>query len=80
MLFGQKHLFAIEAMVEPYLTQPSSVWGRMRIWCSGKPFGDYANEHCGLPAAHLQNLAHDLPSLWYPFGTWISFSTGMWMV
>jgi hypothetical protein len=66
MFFGQKQQFAIEAMIEPSLTSPSTPWGRMRVWCDGVPFGDYSNQHCGLPASHFKDLARDLPSLWSP--------------
>lgn len=65
MLFGHKEDFAIEAMVEPDLIPPSSVWGRMCIWCEGTPLGDYLEEHCGLPSGHLEELARDLPTLWH---------------
>lgn len=65
MLFGHKEDFAIEAMVEPDLIPPSSVWGRTRIWCEGTPLGDYSKEHCGLPSEHLEELSRDLPTLWH---------------
>lgn len=65
MLFGSKGDFAIEAMVEPGLIPPTSVWGRMRIWCEGTPLGDYSEKHCGLPSGHIEELARDLPTLWH---------------
>lgn len=66
MLFGRKEEFAIEAMVEPGLTAPSSVWGRMRIWCKGFPLGDFDNPHCGLPDDDLQVLGAKVQDLWHP--------------
>jgi hypothetical protein len=66
MLFGDKEAFAIEAMVESGLTPPSTVWGRMRIWCNNLPLGDYSNANCGLPAAHLQELCAEVQHLWHP--------------
>jgi hypothetical protein len=65
MLFGLKEAFAIEAMVEPDLVPPSTVWGRMRIWCMGTSFGDYDGSHCGLPAEHLQELSAEVQDLWH---------------
>lgn len=65
MLFGHKEDFAIEAMVEPDLIPPSSVWGRMRIWCEGTPLGDYSEQHSGLPSGHLEELSRDLLTLWH---------------
>lgn len=66
MLFGTVDRFAIEAMVEPYLTPPSAVWGRMRVWCQGQSLGDYSEEHCALYPAYtsLKELFAILPSLW----------------
>lgn len=64
MIFGKPDQFAIEAMVEPYLVAPSSVWGRMRVWCAGTPLGDYSSEHCGLPGAHFEELGHKVLTLW----------------
>lgn len=66
MIFGEKHDFAIEAMVEPNLVLPSSVWGRMRVWCAGVPLGDFAEPHCGLPSSPFKSLCLDLPELWDP--------------
>jgi hypothetical protein len=66
MLFGDTNHFAIEAMVEPGLSAPSSVWGRMRVWCQGQFLGDYSEEHCALyPAYRLfKRLDSNLPNLW----------------
>ena len=66
MIFGEKHDFAIEAMVEPNLVLPSSVWGRMRVWCAGVPLGDFSEPHCGLPYSPFKSLCLDLPELWDP--------------
>lgn len=64
MLFGQKLRFAIEAMIEPGLNSPSSVWGRMRVWCNGKALGDYSKEQCGLPYIQFHALRDGLPMFW----------------
>lgn len=66
MLFGSKQSFAIEALSEPELRPPSSVWGRMQIWCLGHPIGDISDEHCALYPAYLgfKALQESLPSLW----------------
>ncbi len=68
MLFGSTDSFAIEAMIEPKLLQPSAVWGRMRVWFEGRPFGDYSEEHCALyPAyASFKELDEKLDTLWHP--------------
>jgi hypothetical protein len=64
MLFGQKQRFAIEAMIEPGLSSPSRVWGRMRVWCDGRAMGDYSNEQCGMPYIQFKALRASLPKLW----------------
>lgn len=66
MIFGNTKQFAIEAMVEPDLVPPSSVWGRLRIWCNDFPLGDFENTHCGLPANHLREFAAQVQDLWHP--------------
>ena len=66
MIFGEKHDFAIEAMVEPNLILPSSVWGRVRVWCAGVPLGDFSESHCGLRCSPFKSLCLDLPELWDP--------------
>jgi hypothetical protein len=66
MIFGEKHDFAIEAMVEPNLVLPSSVWGRMRVWCVGVPLGDFSVPHSGLPISPFKSLCLALPDLWLP--------------
>jgi hypothetical protein len=66
MLHGSKEKFAIEAMSEPHLVAPSSVWGRMRVWCQGTSIGDFKDAHCALYPSYLgfKQLAKSLPSLW----------------
>ena len=64
MLFGQKQRFAIEAMIEPGLSSPSSVWGRMRVWCDGRAMGDYLNERCGMPYIQFRALRAGLSKFW----------------
>lgn len=66
MIFGTKDKFAIEAMSEPTLKAPSSVWGRMRIWCEGESIGNFSEEFCGLYYASecFKYLADKLPTLW----------------
>ena len=66
MLFGEKKLFAIEAMSEPELQAPSAVWGRMRIWCEGESIGNYEEPFCALYPAFcgFKHLVEVLPFLW----------------
>jgi hypothetical protein len=66
MLFGNKELFAIEAMSEPELEAPSAVWGRMRVWCEDASIGDYEEPFCALYSAYcgFKNLTTTLPRLW----------------
>jgi hypothetical protein len=64
-LFGEKNYFAVEVMSEEYLTAPSTVWGRLRIWCMGFPIGDIKNPHCGLEAVRgMQDILGEIDSLW----------------
>lgn len=66
MLFGDRSTFAIEAMVEPHLQAPSTMWGRMCIWCDGVCIGNFAEEHCGLYDSYdsFRSLLASLHSLW----------------
>jgi hypothetical protein len=66
MVFGSKDVFAIEAMTEPDLELPSAVWGRMRIWCQGRPIGNYSRSHCGLYPSYsgFQKLRLSIDGLW----------------
>ena len=66
MIFGDSADFAIEAMIEPTLVPPSSVWGRMCVWCRGQALGDIADPHCALyPAAwQFRALPYRLDDLW----------------
>ena len=66
MLFGDKTDFAIEAMVEPELTPPSAVWGRMRVWCQDAPLGDFDDPFCALYPAYLDfwRLSQRIDRLW----------------
>ncbi|AMP39295.1 hypothetical protein CJO78_17350 (plasmid) [Ralstonia solanacearum] len=66
MLFGNPQQFAIEAMLEPGIQPPSSVWGRMRVWCQGVPLGDFSEPCCGLGQAYggFKDMVHVLPTLW----------------
>lgn len=66
MLFGSKSEFAIEAMIEPGLVPPSSVYGRMQVWCANLSIGDFSNPRCSLYPAYLgfKQLVTALPNLW----------------
>jgi len=66
MIFGSTETFAIEAMTEEGLALPSTVWGRMRVWCQGISIGDFSNKNCGLPYSHFLDLEETLSSLWLP--------------
>ena len=46
MIFGNKKDFAIQAIIEPNLKPPSSVWGRFSVWVENVSIGDYNEEHC----------------------------------
>lgn len=52
MLFGNANDFAIEAMLEPGLKDPSAVWGRMCVRIGGTTLGDYDDHHCALYSAY----------------------------
>jgi hypothetical protein len=54
MIIGDPSDFAIEAMVEPDLYPPSSVWGRMCVWCGSHMLGDITNPHCALYSAYTE--------------------------
>lgn len=66
MIFGNKNDFAIEAMVEPELKAPSSLWGRMCVWVQGVVIGDIDDPHCGLYPAYASfgEMLDNLSSLW----------------
>jgi hypothetical protein len=66
MLFGDPQDFAIEAMIEPELKPPSSVWGRMCIHVSSTVLGDFDDQHCGLYGAYAEFkwLAANCDQLW----------------
>jgi hypothetical protein len=66
MIIGDKADFAIEAMVEPDLEPPSSMWGRLRIWIQGNSFDDYDDPHCGLYPSYenFKEKAAELNLLW----------------
>lgn len=66
MIFGSTDEFAIEAMVEPGLKGPSTVWGRMRVWVQGVSIGDFDREFCIVGAAEggFARLLQNLDSLW----------------
>ncbi len=68
MIFGNKNDFAIEAMVEPGLQAPSSLWGRMCIWVGGVSIGDIDDPNCGLLPAYdgFREVCNDLNTLWSP--------------
>lgn len=52
MLIGDRSDFAIEVMVEPDLTIPSAVWGRMCVHIAGKTLGDFTDSFCALYPAY----------------------------
>jgi hypothetical protein len=66
MIFGNKTEFAIEAIVEPNLKVPSSIWGRLCIWISNVSIGDIEEFHCGLGAVHELFISKctELNQLW----------------
>ncbi len=66
MIFGDKMDFAIEAMVEPDLKVPSSVWGRMCVWVAGVSIGDYDDHYCGLgaPESGFSEKCDQIDDLW----------------
>jgi hypothetical protein len=66
MLFGSVSDFAIQAEVEPELTPPSAVWGRMCVWCRGIALGDIEDTHCSLylAACSFKWVAGHLDELW----------------
>jgi hypothetical protein len=66
MRFGDANDFAIEAELEPDISPPSSVWGRMCIWCRGVALGDLSEPYCALyPAAcEFRWLRSQLTDLW----------------
>jgi hypothetical protein len=68
MLFGTKDSFGIEAETEVNLMPPSTVWGRMRVWCQNESFGDFGNPYNALhPAAEsFRSALHAHPDLWDP--------------
>ena len=65
MLFGETTTFAIEAISEPGLVAPSTVWGRMRIWCQAVSLGDFSEAHCVMPSGHVDQLRSNISSCWY---------------
>ena len=52
MIFGNPEDFAIEAMSEPHLVAPSTVWGRMCVHIGSVVLGDFSEKHCGLYGAY----------------------------
>lgn len=66
MLFGNPAQFAIEAMLEPGIQPPSSVWGRMQVWCQGVSLGDFTNPCCALYPSYagFRVMCAVLPTLW----------------
>ena len=54
MLIGDPNDFAIEAIVEPDLTTPSAVWGRMCIHIGAVTLGDFSDPYCALYPAYEQ--------------------------
>lgn len=68
MLFGTKDTFGIEAMTEADLARPSTVWGRMRIWCQNESFGDFENPYNALYSASecFRSALNAYPDLWDP--------------
>jgi hypothetical protein len=52
-------------MSEDYLKAPSTVWGRLRLWCMGFPLGDIDEPHCGLGALRgLEDISKNTEPLW----------------
>src|SRR4051794_10065205 len=66
MLFGERTDFAIEAEVEPDLTAPSAVWGRMCIWCRGLRLGNFEESSCALDASFVgfAGISSHLDEIW----------------
>lgn len=66
MLFGNPAQFAIEAMLEPGIQPPSSVWGRMRVWCQGISLGDFTDPCCALYPSYVgfRDMSAVLSTLW----------------
>lgn len=66
MKFGDTGDFAIEVELEPGLTPPSAVWGRMCVWCRGVTLGDLSEPSCGLweAACEFRSLFGRLADLW----------------
>lgn len=68
MLFGNPAEFAIEAMLEPDIQPPSSVWGRMQVCCGGVSLGDFTEPCCALYPSYVgfKDMSAALPALWRP--------------
>ena len=66
MTFGDPQDFAIETLVEPDLTPPSAVWGRMQVWCRGRTLGNIEDRYCHLGPAYagFQHLADRIDENW----------------
>lgn len=66
MIFGTKNSFAIEALLEPDLSPPCAVWGRMCLWIDSEMLGDIDNPYCALytSAKGMRTMAKCLESLW----------------
>lgn len=66
--FGKCEVFAIEAMVESELIPPSALWGRLRVWVDGKPFGDFDDPYCGLYPAYsdFKDMLEKIEELYDP--------------
>lgn len=66
MLFGTKNSFAIEALLEPELLPPCTVWGRMCLWINSEMVGDLNSSYCSLDASAegMREMADGLESLW----------------
>jgi hypothetical protein len=65
-IFGDRADFAIEAGAKPDLAVPSAVWGHMRVWCQGVPFGNFEDRSCAIYLAYVRFkwLAAHVHELW----------------
>lgn len=70
MLFGDSETFRIEAMVEPGPELPAirgkAVFGRVRVWLSGLPVGNFDEPCCSLGpiAQHLLDHSKNVGKCW----------------
>ena len=68
MMFGDPQVFAIEATLEPGPLGPvfgNNIAGRIRVWMSGHPVGDFDNEHCWLGPPYQGLVEIPLDELWH---------------